>query len=392
MNQADKNPWQKLYRGVIQNDRLGGEHFVDDDEFLDRWSLGEIDASERDMVQTHLVGCAYCREVLCEMFESGLVDLPPPVQAATEAVAEHIENSEHSNEPPAVQRAEPPIGRKKSQIGVITVAALIMLAVGIGYGNRQVQTSVAIVEADLKDQRPAAALKGIDALQGSWFWLAPGSKLRSRELAEQAGYEVAKEKLGAGQFSEAAEIARRIETYEANSARLENVRVQASRRQRYERTLREKRDLTAYEYRLNGTSMKKGIEEEKELPAEAILRAALERYPDDVTLQINLGQLLLEAGKTAEAINVFSQAVRLASKDLDARIGLGIGYVKARQRENALREFQVATELDPECFSAHLNAAVVLEMLNRGPEAEVYWTRALELAPDDQWRMKINNR
>jgi tetratricopeptide (TPR) repeat protein len=68
---------------------------------------------------------------------------------------------------------------------------------------------------------------------------------------------------------------------------------------------------------------------------------------------VNLGNLLLERGRAAEALALLEKAVALAPDNAFCHMTLGIGYRKAGQMVPALRELKRATELDPESAVAH---------------------------------------
>jgi tetratricopeptide (TPR) repeat protein len=78
-------------------------------------------------------------------------------------------------------------------------------------------------------------------------------------------------------------------------------------------------------------------------------RLVLERFPDDPTALVNLGQLLFGDDPTrAEAIQLLQRAVAIQPDDHVARFYLGLAYRRDGQRTVALQEVDAAIALHPE--------------------------------------------
>jgi len=61
-----------------------------------------------------------------------------------------------------------------------------------------------------------------------------------------------------------------------------------------------------------------------------------------------LGTALFESGKTKEAINEFSEGVKVAPKNAGMRYNLALAYLKAGRKNLALSEFKKAAEFAPQ--------------------------------------------
>src|SRR5580692_7794668 len=68
---------------------------------------------------------------------------------------------------------------------------------------------------------------------------------------------------------------------------------------------------------------------------------------------VNLGNLLMEQGRAAEAVGTLEKAVALAPDNAFCHLTLGVYYRKVGQVESARHELERATQLDPENAVAH---------------------------------------
>lgn len=82
---------------------------------------------------------------------------------------------------------------------------------------------------------------------------------------------------------------------------------------------------------------------------------------------VNLGSLLLEQGRTTDAIPPLETAVKLAPKDAYCRLRLGAAYFRNGEPQKAQTELEKAIELDPANASAHYELGRVYQQL-REPE------------------------
>jgi len=86
-------------------------------------------------------------------------------------------------------------------------------------------------------------------------------------------------------------------------------------------------------------------------------------------------------GRSEEAAEHFTEAIRLDPDSVEARIDLGIIYVKSGHPEKALDQCEQGLALEPNLAVLHTNKAAALAMLNRWAEAEMVARRAVQLDP-----------
>ena len=98
---------------------------------------------------------------------------------------------------------------------------------------------------------------------------------------------------------------------------------------------------------------------------------------------LNLGSLLAQNGKTADAIAVLSKAVSLDPDHAEARFRLGLAYRDAGNTQAAIDELQAAVRLRPEQGEAHAALGIELAQLNRLAEALPHLEKAAMLAPNE---------
>ena len=226
--------------------------------------------------------------------------------------------------------------------------------------------------------------------------LSDATRNQATSLAERAGYLVARDYLTGGEFSGVSETEARVKQLGASSARLTNLRLRAEQGATTESALAGADALTDYGYQLNGRNPTKSLGNPKSIDMdqtqarwERDLNTAIEQFPRDRQLQLNLGHLLLSQGRLKEAIDVFRQALALDQNNASARIALGLALYEWGEHEEALVHFQAAAERDGDNFVAQLNTGIVLERLGRKSDARPYFERAQDLAASAEEQSRI---
>ncbi|MGA8442825.1 MAG: tetratricopeptide repeat protein [Candidatus Sulfotelmatobacter sp.] len=118
--------------------------------------------------------------------------------------------------------------------------------------------------------------------------------------------------------------------------------------------------------------------------------AALEAYRKAIVWQeasphpseqpyVNLGNLLMEQGRAAEAIEPLKKAVTLAPDSTFCHMKLGVYYRKIGRRDEALRELKQATQLDPENAIAHYQLGRLYTDLHAMDLARAEFERTAEI-------------
>jgi protein O-mannosyl-transferase len=118
--------------------------------------------------------------------------------------------------------------------------------------------------------------------------------------------------------------------------------------------------------------------------AEAIARytEALRLKPDYAEAHNNLGFALSQMGKTDEAIQQYAEALRSDPDDVGARNNLGNALMQMGMLNEASKQYEAALRTKPDYADAHNNFGTLLLRMGRIPEAIQQWEEALQIQPD----------
>jgi tetratricopeptide (TPR) repeat protein/4-amino-4-deoxy-L-arabinose transferase-like glycosyltransferase len=115
------------------------------------------------------------------------------------------------------------------------------------------------------------------------------------------------------------------------------------------------------------------------------LIAVAVNYPikvnSDETYQ-NLGLMLVQSGRPAEAVPLLLKAIALAPSYASPRLTMGVAYLRMNKTAEALRYLQEAVRLAPDLVDTHMNLGLALVQAGRPDEAVLELQRAVELAPE----------
>lgn len=108
-----------------------------------------------------------------------------------------------------------------------------------------------------------------------------------------------------------------------------------------------------------------GTELEESVPAraQAAYGEAVTRNPGHADARVNLGRLLHEAGRAAEAADHYRRALEANPAHATAAFNLGVAMEDLRQWREAERAYSRAIRLQPALADAHYNLASVFERL-----------------------------
>jgi len=112
---------------------------------------------------------------------------------------------------------------------------------------------------------------------------------------------------------------------------------------------------------------------------ETLYRTTIARNPACWMAQVNLGNMLYQAGRIPEAMDLFNQALRI--KPAVAHYSLGNAFIGKGQSSAAIDEYQQALAIDPEDPEAHNNLGNALLLTGRTAEAIQEYEQALQLNP-----------
>jgi tetratricopeptide (TPR) repeat protein len=117
--------------------------------------------------------------------------------------------------------------------------------------------------------------------------------------------------------------------------------------------------------------------------AAAEFRAALAaRHPRPADVQSDLGLALLGAGRTDEALHVFTEAAQIDPSNANAENGIGACLSTHGQDGEAVRHYRAAIRLKPDFALAHENLAMALVRLHRPGEGLDALLEAVRLDPN----------
>ncbi len=319
--QSHPNLWLQLLRDAVAEESVpDGPHFLDDDDFLDRWENQQLAAGEHDALVEHLADCGYCRDVLAEMIREEAIRLPSVASAA----AEECEKKVGGGEGPAVHLPPKHFLWTRMPYVALAVTACVLVVVAMWPGGSDIDDQLALVQQDLRND-PDKALTRLEQLLDDKS--SQAARLKAAELAERAGYLSACDLLTSGQFEQIGDLERRVDRLGGRSGQLLNPRIQLDHDSSIEPSLASRANLHAHGYELTGRGLTKSFGtkgNETTSRWERDLLDAIKQFPDDLALRLNLGHLLLNLGRADEATEQFTEAHELESDSVLAHIGLGL--------------------------------------------------------------------
>jgi predicted O-linked N-acetylglucosamine transferase (SPINDLY family) len=115
--------------------------------------------------------------------------------------------------------------------------------------------------------------------------------------------------------------------------------------------------------------------------AEALYRSILDAYPRHFDALHHLGILKARSGIVQEALQFFSEALRVNARSAEAHLNLGHVLAEAGRAEDALASYDRALALRPRFAEALYGQGNALQRLGRHEEALARYDRALAIAP-----------
>jgi protein O-mannosyl-transferase len=109
--------------------------------------------------------------------------------------------------------------------------------------------------------------------------------------------------------------------------------------------------------------------------------AAEGHYPDQPHARNSLGGVLFTMGRRDEALEQFTQAIRLEPGNAEAHGNFGNALVEVGRIDDAIRELNTALKLNPGMATAYYGLGRVLVMQGRANDAATYFNEALRINP-----------
>lgn len=341
-------------------------HPADDDETVAAFATDALTPTARRQLLIHLAGCPRCRQRFAEFARDGTfsaLGATVPVVARPRLTARPT---------------------RWSLVGGVLAASVLVGAMVVWWVRSAPGRELARANDDLVSGRATDALDRLERLPDER--LTADERLRRAELAERAGYHLGREALAGRRFEEVADVERRATASGAKSARLTNLSIQASRTDPDEERRMTTATLLEHGVQFDGKHVRlKGPG--KKFEVEDRFRQALEQFPNDPTLLTNYGEFLIEKFRYADAVEVFTRAVKVAPESATAHTGLGLALFKQDRPADALRHFSDAERLG-HGLSA-VNAALCHEAMGDRKQAKECWQRAIPHATSDELKQRI---
>jgi protein O-mannosyl-transferase len=116
---------------------------------------------------------------------------------------------------------------------------------------------------------------------------------------------------------------------------------------------------------------------------EGIWRDAIAKRPNNERAHHNLGVVLADAGRTAESVTEYEEALRLDPNYTDAHYNLGNALRIEGRTADAIAQYEEALRLKPDYTEARDNLGLALSAEGRNADAIAQYEEALRLKPDD---------
>jgi tetratricopeptide (TPR) repeat protein len=119
--------------------------------------------------------------------------------------------------------------------------------------------------------------------------------------------------------------------------------------------------------------------------AEALSEAeqTLRIKPDCAEGHYNLGNVLVSVGKVDEGIEHYQHALRINPKIAAAHYRLGLAFAQQGRMPEAMDHWEQALRINPEYADVHVKLGLALAQQGRMQEAIDHWEQALRINPDD---------
>jgi Flp pilus assembly protein TadD len=127
----------------------------------------------------------------------------------------------------------------------------------------------------------------------------------------------------------------------------------------------------------------RGAQEERAELQEAIMHHRLQKYPGDFTAQFNLGVMMLEHRRNADALGYLRGAVAARPNNPVALNALGEALLSTGDVNDAVGFFERAIQVNPHYTDARSNLAIALIKQQRWEPAAAEFRKVLADKPDD---------
>jgi len=116
-----------------------------------------------------------------------------------------------------------------------------------------------------------------------------------------------------------------------------------------------------------------------------VYRSAILAFGVNAEICFRMGELFSLMDEPLAARERYFMAIELAPEYIEARANLGCVLMELGQWDLAIAAFQGALEYHPDYPDVHFHLARIYDDLDQAEEANHYWQRFLELAPESPW-------
>ncbi len=114
----------------------------------------------------------------------------------------------------------------------------------------------------------------------------------------------------------------------------------------------------------------------------SIWQDTIDKAPDNERAHLNLGNALIDCGRSDEALAHYRRALELKPDYAEIYYNLGAALASRGQRDEAIAHYQKALEFKPDYVQASYNLGVALTGCGRLDEAVTQFSKALAIKPD----------
>jgi cytochrome c-type biogenesis protein CcmH/NrfG len=113
------------------------------------------------------------------------------------------------------------------------------------------------------------------------------------------------------------------------------------------------------------------------------LTTVAEQQPENAQPRVELGNLYFDAERYADAIKWYSEALKLAPRDVNVSTDLAVAYYYTNQPDRALQQFDESLKIDPKHTKTLLNMGIVRAFGKQDlAGAEQAWQQVINLDPN----------
>lgn len=122
---------------------------------------------------------------------------------------------------------------------------------------------------------------------------------------------------------------------------------------------------------------------------ETLWRATAAKNPGSYLAHNDLGIILLNSGREAEAVPKFEKALAIRSDLAETHYNLGVALAEIGRRNDAIVHFETAARLNPDLAEVQNRIGLSFSGGNRFGEAISHYRAALQLKPDQSYRFHV---